>query len=161
MTTDDKDLAPCPFCASQQVTTSPCQNITDDERPEITWAAICKACGARVDRDSEAEAIAAWNTRPEAADRIEQLSLGGWMPIESAPKDGSKFLAWGYMHDDGGPREPDGQSFMGEMPMLQIARFVEGYTGFVSDGLGSVDGLTHWQPLPSPPALQSLQVGGE
>jgi hypothetical protein len=125
------------------------------------WWIECRDCPALIEEDNEALAIAAWNTRPEAADRIEQLSLGGWMPIESAPKDGSKFLAWGYMHDDGGPREPDGQSFMGEMPMLQIARFVEGYTGFVSDGLGSVDGLTHWQPLPSPPALQSLQVGGE
>jgi Lar family restriction alleviation protein len=57
------ELLPCPFCGSEQVTTSPCETITDDERPEVTWAVSCKACGARVDRDFEGEAIAAWNTR--------------------------------------------------------------------------------------------------
>jgi Lar family restriction alleviation protein len=67
----DEILKPCPFCSSEQVTTSPCQNITDDDRPEVTWAAICKACGARVDRDSEAEAIAAWNTRTQAQSGID------------------------------------------------------------------------------------------
>lgn len=51
-------LEPCPFCGSEQVTTAP-----DREFGDITWAIICKACGASVARDLEEQAIAAWNTR--------------------------------------------------------------------------------------------------
>lgn len=55
------ELKPCPFCGGEQVTTAP-----DREFGDVTWVVICKACGVRVERDLEEDAIAAWNTRPTA-----------------------------------------------------------------------------------------------
>lgn len=54
------ELKPCPFCACIDTTVS--TSICDDLR----WHyAECIECGARsVDCNIEAEAIAAWNTRP-------------------------------------------------------------------------------------------------
>jgi len=51
------ELLACPFCGSEQVTTAP----SDAFGP--TWWAGCKACAAGHDRETEAEAITAWNTR--------------------------------------------------------------------------------------------------
>jgi Lar family restriction alleviation protein len=72
MTRAEKLVEPCPFCASEQVTTAP-----DHEWGDTTWDAICKACGARVRRDLEEQAIAAWNTRasiptPEASEQLQE-----------------------------------------------------------------------------------------
>jgi hypothetical protein len=66
----EQRLEPCPFCDSDQITTAP-----DREFGDVTWLALCKACGCRVERDLEADAIAAWNTRvtkrdDELADRL-------------------------------------------------------------------------------------------
>ena len=90
---------------------------------------------------------------PEAAARIRALeAMLEWRDISSAPKDGTRFLAWGYLHDDGGPYEANGQSFMGEFPGMHIACWDEEFSGFVDcNGGGSYDGLTHWMPLPAPP----------
>jgi hypothetical protein len=93
---------------------------------------------------------------PEAADRIEQLSSGGWMPIESAPNDGSSILLRG---EDGFHSIAywDGRNWQvmgdGQMAVRYMSDFGTEYL--------THDYPTHWQPLPSPPALQSLQVGGE
>lgn len=58
-----KELKACPFCGGEQVTTAPNHHIGD-----AAWAAICKACGASVQHDTEAEAITAWNTRATDAE---------------------------------------------------------------------------------------------
>lgn len=79
--------------------------------------------------------------------------MSEWQPIESAPRDGTAFLAWGYLHDDGGPHEPDGTSFMGETPRSLIAYRCAQYDLWRErDGGCSYAGLTHWMPLPDPPA---------
>lgn len=75
-----------------------------------------------------------------------------WQPIETAPKDGVPILAWGYMHDDGGPWFADRRSFMGEMPNWHVLFYKDG-TGWVGWLDGSVDGPTHWMPLPPPPTV--------
>jgi hypothetical protein len=77
-----------------------------------------------------------------AADRIEQLSSGGWMPIESAPKGGIWIIA---------------ATRHGVVPVRWGVSWNDQHW---SNGCVIYE-PTHWQPLPSPPALQSLQVGGE
>lgn len=77
-----------------------------------------------------------------------------WSPIETAPKDGTEFLAWAYMHEDGGPHDADGRSFMGEMPQLLILKWREPYGWVDVRGGGSYDGPTHWMPLPDPPGMK-------
>ena len=77
---------------------------------------------------------------------------GGWQDISTAPKDGRNILAWGHLHDDGGPYETDGRSFMGETPHEMVVYFSPefGVWRDRSDG-GSYAGLTHWMPLPAAP----------
>lgn len=53
-------MKPCPFCGGEQTAIAP---YHDHEFGDVEWNIICKACGASVRRDLEAEAIAAWNTR--------------------------------------------------------------------------------------------------
>jgi Lar family restriction alleviation protein len=73
MTTDDKDLVerllPCPFCGTDAPMSGSMKT-----KGATGWWIECRDCPALIEEDSEALAIAAWNTRPEAADRIEQLS---------------------------------------------------------------------------------------
>lgn len=64
----------------------------------------------------------------------------GWLPIESAPKDGTCILVWG-------PEEEGFNSGMGVVWFCAL----EGW--FVEGDLGSVgESYTHWQPLPAPPS---------
>jgi hypothetical protein len=66
MTTDDKDLLPCPFCKWPA--------FLFGASGEPCWVE-CSDCGAQgPPEDTREVAAEAWNTRPEAADRIEQLS---------------------------------------------------------------------------------------
>ena len=82
------------------------------------------------------------------ADIIKALSalpaVGGWLPIESAPKDGD-VIRVGVMTDFGW--------------VQGSGRWVDASGGFwlcrgdmryVADGLGLAN-PTHWQPLPAPP----------
>lgn len=80
---------------------------------------------------------------------VERLTGEGWQPIETAPKDGTVFLA-----------------FTTEGVIGQAYAATEGHDGsFIhwegpySDGLSctlehSIGAPTHWMPLPEPPALQ-------
>lgn len=63
-----------------------------------------------------------------------------WQPIETAPKDGSRFLGWDRLNDE-----------------ASICFYSEGagdpaFVGFfhVGDWLGGAS-LSHWMPLPPPP----------
>ena len=59
------------------------------------------------------------------------------LPIESAPRDGSRFVAWSPRHEE--------WFIVAWSPNLEVPRFV------VSDGaFGSID-LTVWTPLPGAP----------
>ena len=63
-----------------------------------------------------------------------------WQPIETAPKDGTKFLA------------------LMRTSNIEIAFHAEGeYGGFRVDSYAppmiNKDWMTHWMPLPKPPAL--------
>ncbi|WP_156765747.1 hypothetical protein [Rhizobium leucaenae] len=79
--------------------------------------------------------------RPIAAEQ----QGGGWLPIESAPKDGTRFLACGpdvpvdFFHwQDFGP-EHEG------CPVGWRDSFIIVYREEANQ-------VTHWQPLPAPPS---------
>lgn len=69
------ELKPCPFCRGEV--------IHEDDAPQHYFT--CQQCNATTNIYSHNSgfATAAWNTRPEPE----------WMPIESAPKDGTRFIA--------------------------------------------------------------------
>jgi len=99
-------------------------------------------------------------THPEQ-EALSVSEVPGWRPIETAPKDGRNILAWGYLHDDGGPYEIDGRSFMGEVPHEMIVYFSAEYGIWIERSAGgSYAGLTHWMPLPAPP-VSALREASE
>lgn len=71
--------------------------------------------------------------------------MSEWQPIETAPKDGSSFLAIG--DDFGNPALGQHYAF---------AYFSDEHDEFAEVGhdYAKLAYLTHWQPLPAPPALE-------
>lgn len=75
----------------------------------------------------------------------------GWQPIETAPKDGTAFIATGLNYGkDSGPRH------------YCMALWEQGEWREASEwnGHSSLAYLTHWQPLPSPPAKRNAKRAG-
>jgi hypothetical protein len=65
------------------------------------------------------------------------VSTGGWQPIDSAPKDGSRILIYGCANCGG--------------LTMHTARFkVERGAWIVSHNVAMFE-PTHWMPLPEPP----------
>ena len=81
------------------------------------------------DRDSLAAMLAAAPATPSTEDR--------WLPIETAPKDGSKFLAW-RRHST--------------IPLIVF--YNAEYDQYECNDGNLVFSLTHWMPLPEAPAMQ-------
>jgi len=71
--------------------------------------------------------------------------LSQWQPIETAPKDGTKFLAGRFVKKC--PYDANGH--------IAVDRWHERAKGDHYNGLGSFNGnywpATHWMPLPQPP----------
>ena len=78
--------------------------------------------------------------------------MGDWQPIETAPRDGTEFLAYGpEINDDG---DDDGDEFIQEYDELICIACWRSHSGeWVSDGM-VIYHLTHWMPLPAPPSHQ-------
>lgn len=84
--------------------------------------------------------------------------MSGWQDIASAPRDGESVLIW----------KPD-ERMVGEYMMAAYWDDREGgfipvggsnKQGYLSKVTGTPQGYpTHWQPLPSPPASASEEVG--
>ena len=62
---------------------------------------------------------------------LQQSAPVGWMPIESAPKDGAWFTAWDDRH---------------HCPVFRL-RWIG--KGFISDYEAWSGSVSHWQPLPA------------
>jgi hypothetical protein len=65
-----------------------------------------------------------------------------WHPMDTAPKDGTAFLAYWLREHTGGER------YEAEQPYV-VAHYYRGriYPSWIGE-----DVPTHWQPLPSPPS---------
>lgn len=81
-----------------------------------------------------------------------------WRPIESAPMDGSDFLAYGCSEEAGerwevvffDPHEPDGSGIYSAGRRDFFGR--EQWCWSIKDGATlHRDCFTHWRPLPPPP----------
>lgn len=82
---------------------------------------------------------------------------GGWMPIETAPKDGTE--VWGYREDAGAflmrytaPIHFCTESELAEMGEESAEQEDWFYADFIAGGrLEGSEAPTHWQPLPALP----------
>jgi len=69
-------------------------------------------------------------------------AMPGWQPIETAPKDGTRILAWPVYSDD--------------LPAEARWRYMRRTPGRWETGSGPIygNGPTHWMPLPPSPEAQ-------
>lgn len=91
MTTTKTDaqtvLLPCPFCGNHDFLAISNGMFNCGQKTYYVECPECAACSGSFLLSAE-EAIKAWNTRVPAAQRL----VGGWLPIESAPKKKGVFL---------------------------------------------------------------------
>jgi hypothetical protein len=127
------ELLPCPFCGGENVSIFGPVGWHRQFGVSHTCMAFHGGSGDfTVGAHSRAEAIAAWNRRALP-------SATAWQPIETAPRDGTQFLAF------------DG--FFMEVVRFDVNnRLITAWSGdlFSADVDVHCD-ATHWMPLPSPP----------
>ena len=118
----DTDLKPCPFCGGE----AQLIKLTDID-VKVSCISNSGWCDAEVQREDADTCIEAWNTRTH-----------GWQPIETAPKDGTGFIAYSPTH---GIKTP--------------VSWNKDYRRFDKNGYSSLkNDWTHWMPLPNPPEEQ-------
>jgi Lar family restriction alleviation protein len=118
-------LLPCPLCGER----AQLHSWEDDD----VYLVACDHCDASTRHCSGAsDATLAWNRRAD-----------DWMPIETAPRDGTEVLVYAAMPDHLQWADPDKQ-------LRQIVRV----TAWHPDAGWCVDELreaSHWRPLPEGP----------
>jgi Lar family restriction alleviation protein len=106
MTALEVKVLPCPFCGGEAFLRSPTLPMMADCDDVQVSCCDCDTNGPAIlfDQDVhgetdlpdlEAEAIAAWNTRATQADALAVVQ--SWQGIESAPRDGTPFIAKAYV----------------------------------------------------------------
>ena len=78
------------------------------------------------------------HARIEARSALSAAKAGGWQDISTAPKDGTRFIAWRKYST-----------------RLLIARYWKDFGWFEDEDGLHLYNLTHWQPLPNPPKEQA------
>lgn len=120
-------MKPCRWCRSEKVTLH--------HNPFWNESFVICRCGARgPKRDTPSAAINAWNTRDD-----------DWLPIDTAPKDGTEVVLFvpTYM----------------ENPVAVYRYEIDTVSGGIWNGIdgwmyadqSGEDAPTHWRPLPAPP----------
>lgn len=85
----------------------------------------------------------------------------GWLPIESAPKDGTLYLCWvdaiRYGESD------DGSQYQADVSEVDFGQWRDFETGGahmnMMGDIGDGQQITHWMPLPTPPASDTAAIG--
>lgn len=62
-----EELKPCPFCGGGCIQADEMESMWD--KSETCWRLICLDCCADIQRETEQEAIAAWNRRAETENK--------------------------------------------------------------------------------------------
>lgn len=154
-TPHDKALKPCPFCGGEVA-------FEQTGKNELTLRCVgvqpsgLRGCGPKYVQKSGIRFTLAWlqgkmteNWNRRAPLPIAGKGDDGWMPIETAPKDGTEILGFGAA------------SYRGKRyaPGRHIAWFDLGkWWGRDPDTEAGLD-LMMWRPLPSPPSI--LKEGAE
>lgn len=101
---------------------------TTNKRPKEPMEKLCDLCKDREMTTRETELLAALKAENK------------WQPIETAPKDEAVFLAW-RKH--------------ATHPLM--VRYEPSYDWFANYDGEHVYDLTHWMPLPKPPAMAKMR----
>lgn len=129
-----QELKPCPFCGSDVI-----HHFEHSEGHE-SYGLQCTRCWTTGPQfGNKLDAITAWNTRPA----LLRDAGDGWLPIESAPN-GVWFLAHSERGWIGLARRADPDYAPGE------GWFEDEHTEYLNPAW-----LTHWRPLPQPPAMHA------
>lgn len=83
------------------------------------------------------------------------VAVPQWLPIETAPKDGSIFLCWVTAERDG--ETDEGQQYAQDVSQADFGWWVPGenrdYFDCGCGQIGDRQHITHWMPLPPPPGI--------
>ena len=92
-----------------------------------------------------------------------QQGVGGWQPIESAPKDGTLYLCWVDAIRYG--ERDDGQVDTADVSAVDFGEWRNFETGGahinMMGDIGDGQKITHWMPLPAAPTQPAGDVGRE
>lgn len=133
-------LLPCPFCggdASRNEITPHKHFLANLPDHPGSYCIECHSCAVGILRATEELAEQAWNTRQPTS---------GWLPMESAPMDGTWIDVWVSSRDNGAPA--------GRWTNISWGANAWRTPSYHSDGKfgNQIPGdVTHWLPLPSPP----------
>lgn len=105
----------------------------------------CPHCNAwdKAGRDAKAAILEAFARHRQSADAA--LVEAQWQDIQTAPKDGTQILVWS-------PGNKRASNENARDPHMRADRRVERYRWQYARELPEAP-YTHWQPLPTPPAL--------
>lgn len=136
-----RELLPCPFCggdaAFNTVRTSN-KSVIRLNGTDTFYGVNCIACGVTTNGFGHG-----CKTQERAAERWNRRHAREWLPIESAPKDGTEIDVWC----------PDTDL---ELPGFRIANVWwcgadRKWRAYGDGRMRWVTQPTHWQPLPAPP----------
>jgi hypothetical protein len=170
----EEAMKPCPFCGG------PARRSNGGEwfGTGCDGSTKCPAFLSGLMHRSQEEADAAWNRRALDESRAAADQDAGWMPIETAPKDGTRILASGMAYSelaDDGFRWLTADMGKPRKPLIAIVAWVEGW---YDKEIDNDDGTyrkertqgyaywgphahaftpTHWKPLRPPASDAALQ----
>jgi hypothetical protein len=112
---------------------------------EQNWQQIYHTWNVEGGRASGPNALETMAIEAHRAGQAHERSMAGWQPIETAPKDGSEFQAWGAEHGRGW-WEPRAR-----VNPESAALETWGRVDYDWEDWEAEHRLTHWQPQPLPP----------